>query len=29
MLTIIACHTRQFFKSEWAWWLNVSIQVFL
>lgn len=28
MLSIIACHICQFFNSEWAWWLNVGVQVF-
>ena len=28
MLSIIACHFCQYYKSEWAWWLNVGVQVF-
>lgn len=28
MLSIIACHFCQYYNSEWAWWLNVGVQVF-
>ena len=28
MLSIIACHFCQYYDSEWAWWLNVGVQVF-
>lgn len=28
MCSIIACHFCQYYGSEWAWWLNVGVQVF-
>ena len=28
MLSIIACHICQYYDNEWAWWLNVGVQVF-
>ena len=28
MMSIIACHFCQYYNSEWAWWLNVGVQVF-
>lgn len=28
MCSIIACHFCQYYDSEWAWWLNVGVQVF-
>ena len=28
MLSIIACHFCQYYNNEWAWWLNVGVQVF-
>ena len=28
MLSIIACHFCQYYDNEWAWWLNVGVQVF-
>lgn len=28
MLSIVACHFCQYYNSEWAWWLNVGVQVF-
>lgn len=28
MLSIIACHFCQYYNSEWAWWLNVGVQIF-
>lgn len=28
MLSIIACHFCQYYDCEWAWWLNVGVQVF-
>lgn len=28
MLSIIACHFCQYFDNEWAWWLNVGVQIF-
>ena len=28
MLLIISCHYCQFYDNEWAWWLNVGVQVF-
>lgn len=28
MCSIIACHFCQYYESEWAWWLNVGVQVF-
>lgn len=29
MLSIIACHFCQYYDNEWAWWLNIGVQVFL
>ena len=29
MLLIIMCHICQYYNSEWAWWLNVGVQIFL
>ena len=29
MIMIIACHICQYFDSQWAWWLNVGVQIFL
>ena len=28
MILIISCHFCQFYGSEWAWWLNVGVQIF-
>ncbi|MBQ2885146.1 MAG: acyltransferase [Alphaproteobacteria bacterium] len=28
MCSIIACHFCQYYESEWAWWLNVGVQIF-
>lgn len=28
MLSIIACHFCQYYNNEWAWWLNIGVQVF-
>ena len=28
MFLIIACHYCQFYDNEWAWWLNVGVQIF-
>lgn len=28
MISIVACHFCQYYNSEWAWWLNVGVQVF-
>ena len=28
MFSIIACHFCQYYNSEWAWWLNVGVQIF-
>lgn len=28
MSSIIACHFCQYYGSEWAWWLNVGVQIF-
>ena len=28
MLLIIFCHICQYYDSEWAWWLNVGVQIF-
>lgn len=28
MCLIIACHFCQYYGSEWAWWLNVGVQIF-
>ena len=28
MLSIIVCHFCQYYDNEWAWWLNVGVQVF-
>ena len=28
MLSIIACHFCQYYNNEWAWWLNVGVQMF-
>lgn len=29
MVMIIACHICQYYNNEWAWWLNVGVQMFL
>lgn len=28
MCSIIACHFCQYYDSEWAWWLNIGVQIF-
>ena len=28
MLFIISCHFCQYYGNEWAWWLNVGVQIF-
>lgn len=28
MISIIVCHLCQYYESEWAWWLNVGVQIF-
>lgn len=28
MMLIISCHICQYYDSEWAWWLNIGVQIF-
>ena len=28
MMLIISCHICQYLDNEWAWWLNIGVQIF-